>query len=68
MERTSRIAWVPKGELEGETIKDVYMDKETIIQCFKDGLFLKKKSALEHTDGGEVEKVRVTVTVDVERL
>jgi hypothetical protein len=68
MERTSRIGWVPKDEHEKDTIEDVEMEKAVVIKCLEGGLFLTKKDALVHTNGGEVERVKVTVTVDVERI
>jgi len=67
MRRYSRTGWVRKGELESETLASGGFTPEELKDMLHFCVHASKALAME-VEGGEVERVRVSVTVDVERI
>lgn len=73
MQRTSVIGWIPKDERESETIEMMGLSKTDIKNAIEMALYKTKKEAMMDEammdyETDDVERVRVTVTVDVEKM
>jgi len=67
MRRYAKVGWVKKGEKEAETLASGGLAPEELKDMLHFCVHASKALGME-VEGGDVERVRVSVTVDVERI
>jgi arginase family enzyme len=68
MKRISMIGYVPANEKETNTLKECGLTTTNIRDKLKAGITKTKKEAIELFGEDDPKKVRVTVTIDVEKM
>lgn len=68
MKRYSVIGWIPKGEKEGDTLDGCGLSTTEIKKELRAGIPKTKAEADCAFETDEIERVRVSVTIDVERI
>jgi len=68
MKRISETGYVPAGEKEASTLEECGLDPKKLRAGLKKAIIKKKKDAEHEFGQTDLDRVRVTVTIDVEKL